>query len=1035
MPPKRKPAPDAAAEPPKKKPARTKKPPPPPSAPAIPWPPHFLSLERVHRALNLVYTFCCTRKQLATTFDNLKAAVEGHTKKPLTISDIAQIKSLVPRTVHFEYVDAEALEVYVAGATEREKAYSMMQETEAAVEEREVLLFEFVDGDLRKSVVNRLGDVKKAPGTEFKLPTFSTKTMKSVIEKRNAKFKEAVDKFLWECEESGQDPVEAITHQHRPYVPAKSFSEEVKEESTSTIPAEIPTERKSIAEIVEEIKKEDIYCDQIVEGGHRVFEPQEAEYGDLDFLMSQELVNAIYTARNITRFYSHQAEAINNLHAGHDVIVSTSTSSGKSLIYQIPVLHALEQDPDTRAMFIFPTKALAQDQKRSLQEVLGYMSEKLGPIVVDTFDGDTPFPDRRRIREEASVIFTNPDMLHVSILPNEEHWRMFLKNLKFVVVDELHVYTGPFGSHVALIMRRLRRICSAVGNNNIRFVSCSATITNPIEHMQNIFGITSVQLTSIDGSPRGRKEYLVWNTPPEPSGDILQESAKLFTHLLLRGVRCIAFCQIRQSCELLLQAVRRELQRRGRPEVISLVMGYRGGYTPQDRRRIEAEMFSGHLLGIVATNALELGVDIGALDAVITVGFPSSLAALRQQSGRAGRRNKDSLSVLIGGTRPLDQHYMSHPEELFSHSPAPLNVDLANPTTLESHLQCAAQELPLHPPRDELYFGPLTGSLTAEKLFLDQTTGFFSPSPRFLPHPASLVPIRDIEDAAFAVVDTTANRNIILETVEPSRAIFLLYEGGIFLHQGRSYLIKTFSHSSRLAAVEAVNVTWTTSPRDYTDIDPLQTLTTKPLPTTTASYGKLKVLTKVFGFFKFDRANRILDAVEVDSPPLEAEADGVWIDLPPELLPTLTSHRINPAAAIHSAAHAILSLLPAGLKTECKAPEKEFAKIQTSRKRPARLVFVERRGGTGAAAIAWERVAEVLETARLRVENCPCEMGCLDCVLGAGCKEGHEVASRVGAGVVLRCVLGMRVQEEWWGRVPEEGERGWDRGTVVPVWR
>jgi DEAD/DEAH box helicase domain-containing protein len=582
-------------------------------------------------------------------------------------------------------------------------------------------------------------------------------------------------------------------------------------------------------------------------------------------------------------------------------------------------------------------------------------------------------------------------------------------------------------------MRRLRRLCSALGNNTIRFISCTATISNPTEHMQRIFGLSSVQLISTSGSPCGRKEFLCWDppllSPSTPSAgriDSLHEAAKLFTSLLLRGVRTIVFCLVRQSCELVLQSVRTELSRLGRTEVINRIQGYRGGYTPQDRRRIEHEMFSGELLGIVATNALELGIDIGALDAVVMAGFPSTLAAFRQQAGRAGRRNKDSLAVLVGSARPVDQYYVQHPSSLFTAEPAPLTVDLENTPALEGHLQCAAQELPIFPERDEQYFG----SFSTAQLVQDETTGFFFPNPRFLPHPASLVTIRQIEEPGYAVVDTTNNRNVILETLEPSRAIFVLYEGGIFLHQGRSYLIKIFSPSSRIAAVEAVNVDWTTSQRDYTDVDPLSTAKTKPVSDTThAAYGTIRVTTKVFGYFKIDRARRILDAVDVDTPPLVSEHEGVWINLPTECLHQLREHRVNPAAAIHSASHALIHRLPAGLQTECKAPEKEFAKYQSSRKRPARLVMYGE-----AAGVAWEVVHKAVREAREKVEGCGCDEGCLECCLGERCKEGNAVSSKVGAAVVLRWLLGMGVEEGWWEKVPAEGERGWDKGTVVPVW-
>lgn len=434
MPPKRKSPPSSDSTAPQKKKKNS-------PSPSIPWPAHFQQIERVHRALNLVYTFCCTRKQLATTFSNLKVAVEGHTRKELTVADIAQIKFLVPKGVHFEYVDQELLQAYVVGGgnekeKEKDRAYSMMATPHSAVG-KEVLLFEFVD-DLKKSVSQQLDKIQRVGmrRDEMKMPTFSTTQMTKLIAKRNEKFQCAVDRFLAACAEAGKDAVESIQNQYLPFVPTKSHpGAPAVDALADTLPPEIPAERKPISEIIDEIKASELYVDQIVQDGHRVFEPQEPVFGDLVFLLSQHLVNALYTARNITGLYSHQAEAINNLHDGHHVIVSTSTSSGKSLIYQIPVLHALETDRDTRAMFIFPTKALAQDQKRSLVEVLGYMTDVLGTVVVDTFDGDTPSDERRRIRDEASVIFTNPDMLHLNILPNEEHWRMFMKHLKYVVVD------------------------------------------------------------------------------------------------------------------------------------------------------------------------------------------------------------------------------------------------------------------------------------------------------------------------------------------------------------------------------------------------------------------------------------------------------------------------------------------------------------------------------------------------------------------------------------------------------------------------
>ena len=812
----------------------------------IPWPADLTKLSQTHRALNLVYTFCCTRKHLATTFDNIKAAVEGHIKRELTVTDVACIKTLIPRAINFVYVDESYLHVALLGAADgvkggRAQEFRSLHHSEDGLsnsdkpdEQREVLLFEFIDGDLKRQVTNaKTGEAikpfRKLREEELKMPVYSQKQMMKLIEKRNTKFTSAINEFLNQCAADNADPSDTLSERMKEHIPVPT---EVLRQTPDPRPAQapptIPTERGSISQIISEIKTLEWYTGQIVPDGHRVFDPQEPVYGDLSFSLSQNLVNALYNTRGITRLYSHQAEAINNLYNGHNVIVSTSTSSGKSLIYQIPMLHELELDSDARGMYIFPTKALAQDQRRSMTELLRYMPG-LEDLIVETFDGDTAMADRAQIREEGRIIFTNPDMLHITILPQEAKWRTFLNNLKYVVVDELHVYNGLFGSHVALIMRRLRRICAAVGNRHVKFVSCSATVANPEEHMRTIFGIEDIKITDFDGSPSGRKEFLCWNTPykdpKDPTsgrGDSMAETAKLFCQLILRGVRVIAFCRVRKQCEVLITAVHNEAANLERPDVAARVMGYRGGYNPQDRRKIEREMFDGKLMGIIATTALELGVDIGSLDAVITVGFPYTIANLRQQSGRAGRRNKDSLSVLVGDCFATDQYYMENPDEIFTKPNCELQVDLQNIMVLEGHIQCAAFEMPIRPDEDKKYFGKQLAELAEERMVKD-SLGFYHCNERFRPHPSKVTPIRDTEDGHFAVIDITHQRNIVLEEVEPSRAFFTIYEGGIFLHQGHTYLVREFSPEQKYAKVVRVQVDWTTQQRDFTDVDPIET--------------------------------------------------------------------------------------------------------------------------------------------------------------------------------------------------------------------
>ncbi|KAF8464064.1 P-loop containing nucleoside triphosphate hydrolase protein [Kalaharituber pfeilii] len=1021
----------------------------PPAVPQSSWPEHFAQLLKTHSALNLVYTFCCTKKHLTTTFETIKSGVRGRIGRDITIEEVIEVKWLLGERggVRLEWV---------SGGGEAE------DDCEGDAKKKMVLLFEFVDNAKGgKSGKKRKGGSAIACGGG----ELTQAQMLQVITRRNEKFKNAINAFLVKCANQGVDAVEHLKAACASCMPVSPYETSSSATTTppteSTIPKEIPKERKSITEILDEIKATpDFYLDQIVADGHFTVPAREAAYGDLTFVLSQNLVNALYNARSITQLYTHQVAAINAIHAGEDVIVSTATSSGKSLIYQIPVLHALEKDPDIRAMYIFPTKALAQDQLRGLKELLSWMGEMMAEVEVDTFDGDTKMEERQRIRERARVIFTNPDMLHLSVLPNEGMWRSFLKELRFVVVDELHVYNNLFGVHMAFIMRRLKRLCAAVGNENIRFISCSATVANPEQHMKAIFGVPSVTHISINGSPSGSKQFDA-ASPTSGRVDTISETARLLTHLLLRGVRTIAFCRIRKACELLLNALRNELQRIGFPDVADRVMAYRGGYTPQDRRQIEREMFTGQLLGIVATNALELGVDIGSLDAVVMMGFPYSIAGMRQQSGRAGRRNKDSLAVLVGGGAPMDRYYMNHPGELMNEPNAEVRVEMwGDEGVAEGHIQCAAAELPIHPVRDRIYFGDALAKLCEEKLirgmkvYGEDDVYYYHPHPRYLPSPARHVAIRDTEDdPPIAVIDVTNHRNVVLEELEPSRAGFTVYEGGIFLHQGKSYLVKDVAPEKRFARVELVSVEYMTRPRDHTDVWPVQTeavrvltIAAPTLPvashspsaspsdtklnpavtTLTASHGKIRLTTTIYGYHKISpppSPPKILDTVEIPagevSPPIIRLTTGTWIDLPSQLIPLLETLHIDLEAAVHGAEHAVAgALLPSTVRVKCRV------KLAAGGGGSGMVFYDPNGGGGGNSGVTSWRVFEDVEgwlgKGVERIEACKCDgdEGCEGCIgaIGSGwvpegrCYEGDKGMSKKGAAVVLRVLLGREVK-------------------------
>jgi DEAD/DEAH box helicase domain-containing protein len=509
------------------------------------------------------------------------------------------------------------------------------------------------------------------------------------------------------------------------------------------------------------------------------------------------------------------------------------------------------------------------------------------------------------------------------------------------------------------------------------------------------------------------------------------ECARLFCQLLLRGVRIIAFCRVREQCEKLVSAVKSELESLGKPECMARVMGYRGGYTAQDRRRIESEMFEGKLLGIVATTALELGIDIGTLDCVLTWGFPYTISNLRQQSGRAGRRNRDSLSILVGDSFPTDQHYMQNPDELFSKPNCELQVDLENMLVREGHIQCAAFEMPVKPQEDAQYFGADLSVICRDRLIKDDM-GFYHCHDRFRPVPSRFVAIRDTEDEHFAIIDITHGQNVVLEELEASRATFTIYDGAIFLHQGNKYLVRDFNPDKKMARVEKVKVDWTTTQRDFTDIDPVETEAIRKIAgsPSRAFYGTIRILQNVFGFFKVDRRGRVLDAVHVDNPPIIRYGKGMWLDVPKQGLDILVERRLHVAAAIHAAEHAIMSLMPnfvismpGDVRTECKVALKEFAKKETQRKRPGRLTFYDAKGGAGGSGIstkAFDFIDLLLRQALSRVEGCICDHGCIECVASDLCRESNEVMSKSGCQVILKTLLNMEIDVESLPMGPEE---------------
>nr|KJB39969.1 hypothetical protein B456_007G040200 [Gossypium raimondii] len=597
----------------------------------------------------------------------------------------------------------------------------------------------------------------------------------------------------------------------------------------------------------------------------------------------------------INKLYSHQAESILASLSGKNVVVATMTSSGKSVCYNLPVLEALSHNLSSCALYLFPTKALAQDQLRALLTLTNGFD---CGINIGVYDGDTSQKERTWLRENARLLITNPDMLHMAILPLHRQFSRILSNLSFVVIDEAHAYKGAFGCHTALILRRLRRLCSHVYGSDPSFVFCTATSSNPREHCMELANLSTLELIEKDGSPSSEKIFVLWNpvlplrteldksefgidgrNASDKSLSPISEVSHLFAEMVQHGLRCIAFCKSRKLCELVL-CYTREILEEVAPHLVNSICAYRAGYVSEDRRRIESEFFGGKLCGIAATNALELGIDVGHIDVTLHLGFPGSIASLWQQAGRSGRRERSSLAVYVAFEGPLDQYFMKFPQKLFCGPIECCHIDAQNQQVLEQHLVCAALEHPLSLLYDEKYFGSgLSKAINALK-----NRGYLTSNPSndslskiwsYMGHekrPSRSISIRAIEAERYIVIDKQLNET--LEEIEESRAFFQVYEGAVYLHQGRTYLVKDLDLSRKIAYCEKAVMDYYTKTRDYTDIHIVGGKIAYParvskdqLPKTTAQANPCSVTTTWFGFRRIRRgSNQVLDTVDLSLP-------------------------------------------------------------------------------------------------------------------------------------------------------------------------
>ena len=702
----------------------------------------------------------------------------------------------------------------------------------------------------------------------------------------------------------------------------------------------------------------------------------------------------------IYHLYSHQASALDRLAEGKDVVIVTATASGKTLCYNLPVVSSLLEDPGARALYVFPTKALAQDQFGLLQRWAA-ADEQIGKVLLPAvYDGDTPGHNRTRIRSAASVVLTNPDMLHVGILPYHAKWHQFLRRLKYLVLDEVHTYRGIFGSHVAGVLRRLLRLCEHYGSRP-QIICSSATIANPLELAGLLTG-REMTLVDEDGSPRGRKYFVLWNPPfLDAQGEQLSrrsanmEAVDLLTALVKSGAQTIVFAKARIVAELVYKYAREQLP----AELAGRIRPYRGGYLPEERRQIERELFAGKLLGVCATNALELGIDVGSLDAAVLVGFPGTICSTWQQAGRAGRSHADSLVVLIGYNDPIDQYLMRNPGYFFGASCEHAVIDPSNPYILAGQLSCACFEKPLTA-EDEKYFGPLAERVAqaiAQDGQMRQIDGRYYWS--CAEHAAAGVNLRTISNNTFAIVDAAAGNKTIGQ-VDAISAPELVYPEAIYLHEGLSYQVRRLDMEGKIAYVEPCQVDYYTQPVLANQCRIRQQREQRPYRGGQLCYGEVDVTWQTTAFRKIRYYSmELIGQAQLDLPAQTLATSAVWWAVPQELRDRLQQAGHNPIEGIIGVRNLMLSALPA--IAMCDRRDISGQVDSSNLGQPAIFVYDRYPGGVGYAQRGYQLMDHWLSMCRRIVATCPCESGCPSCVGLANLRPPLHQDPDLGAGYAV----------------------------------
>lgn len=699
-------------------------------------------------------------------------------------------------------------------------------------------------------------------------------------------------------------------------------------------------------------------------------------------------IRKILSESHIKKLYRHQVQAIDRVRSGKNVVVATPTASGKTLIYNLPVLETCMADPTAKAIYVFPLKALAQDQLRVFEELANRLGGRQPAAAI--YDGDTTAWFRKKIRQAPpEVLLTNPEMLHLAFLAYHRKWAPVFAGLKFVVVDEIHTYRGVLGSHMALVLRRLQRICLHYGSSPT-FIFCSATVANPAEFAQQLSGLNVVPVTE-GSAPRGRCHLLLMDPEQGPA----QTAILLLKAALHRGLRSIVYTQSRKLTELL--AVWSGSQA---GKFANRIRAYRAGFLPQERRAIEKKLATGELLAVISTSALELGIDIGDLDLCLLVGYPGSVVALLQRAGRVGRSGQDSATILIAGQDALDQYFLRNPEDLINKAPEAAVTNPFNPEILSKHLVCAAAEMPLR--ANEPLMSTIAIQQTAAERerkgdLLKSADGRHWYAKRRAPH--RKIDLRGT-GIRFNIIDKHSGQN--RGGIDGFRAFTETHPGAIYMHQGETYLVEDLDLVSRIVTVSAARVNYYTRARTDKETDIIAAHDENSIGGISIAFGRLKVTDRVSGYEKWRiRPRQKLAAFDLDLPPLVFETDGFWLSIPYAFESDTQSNYIDFLGSLHAVEHAAIGMFPLVVMSDRNDLAGFSTLYHPQRGCAAIFIYDAIPGGAGLSKMAYAKLEKLLAYTLKAIKECPCQSGCPACVHSPKCGSGNRPIDKQGAVFLL----------------------------------